>query len=65
MWKLDFLWKRKFEVERDEVETMGSLNKVLLENILPAHVARHFMHHHRNEVNNNNQHCMGLTLGTV
>ena len=30
-------------MERDEVETMGSLNKILLENILPAHVADHFL----------------------
>ncbi|CAH1779521.1 unnamed protein product [Owenia fusiformis] len=41
--RLDFLWKSRFKVEQEEVETMGSLNKVLLENILPAHVAQHFM----------------------
>jgi adenylate cyclase 2 len=41
--KLDFIWRRKFSVEKEEVETMGSLNKVLLENILPAHVADHFL----------------------
>ena len=41
--RLDFIWKEKFKVERDEVETMGSLNKILLENILPAHVADHFL----------------------
>ena len=33
----------KFKVEREEGETMESLNKVLLENMLPAHVAQHFM----------------------
>ncbi|XP_071784971.1 adenylate cyclase type 2-like isoform X2 [Asterias amurensis] len=38
-----FLWQMKFKVEREEVETMESLNKVLLENMLPAHVAEHFM----------------------
>ncbi|XP_038050388.1 adenylate cyclase type 2-like isoform X2 [Patiria miniata] len=38
-----FLWQMKFKVEREEVETMESLNKVLLENMLPAHVAQHFM----------------------
>ncbi|XP_013380296.1 adenylate cyclase type 2-like [Lingula anatina] len=41
--RLDFLWKTKFKVEHEEVETMGSLTKVLLENILPAHVATHFL----------------------
>ena len=30
---------------------MGSLNKVLLENILPAHVAEHFLYSpHRHDV---------------
>ena len=41
--RLDFIWKEKFKMERDEIETMGSLNKILLENILPAHVADHFL----------------------
>lgn len=41
--RLDFIWKQKFKVEKEEVETMGSLNKILLENILPAHVADHFL----------------------
>ena len=49
--KLDFLWKSKFSVEKEEVETMGSLNKILLENILPAHVADHFLNTpHRRDV---------------
>ena len=41
-----FLWQMKFKVEREEVETMESLNKVLLENMLPAHVAKHFVKKH-------------------
>ncbi|XP_070575813.1 adenylate cyclase type 2-like isoform X2 [Ptychodera flava] len=41
--RLDFLWQSKFGVEREEVETMESLNKVLLENVLPKHVAEHFL----------------------
>lgn len=41
--RLDFLWKTKFQSEQEEVETMGSVNKILLENILPAHVAAHFL----------------------
>ncbi|XP_077982384.1 adenylate cyclase type 2-like [Glandiceps talaboti] len=41
--RLDFLWQSKFGVEKEEVETMESLNKVLLENVLPKHVAEHFL----------------------
>ncbi|XP_074605717.1 adenylate cyclase type 2-like [Brevipalpus obovatus] len=40
----DFLWRSKLKVEQEEVETMGGINKILLENILPAHVAHHFLH---------------------
>jgi len=49
--KLDFIWRRKFGVEKENVETMASVNKVLLENILPAHVADYFLSSpHRQEV---------------
>ncbi|XP_033219941.1 adenylate cyclase type 2 isoform X2 [Belonocnema kinseyi] len=41
--RTDFLWKNKLKVEQDEVETMRGINKILLENILPAHVAHHFL----------------------
>ncbi|XP_031784566.1 adenylate cyclase type 2 isoform X2 [Nasonia vitripennis] len=41
--RTDFLWKNKLKVEQDEVETMRGINKILLENILPAHVAGHFL----------------------
>ncbi|XP_051038596.1 adenylate cyclase type 2 isoform X2 [Phodopus roborovskii] len=41
--RLDFLWKSKFQKEREEIETMENLNRVLLENVLPAHVAEHFL----------------------
>ncbi|XP_047585416.1 adenylate cyclase type 2 [Lutra lutra] len=41
--RLDFLWKNKFNKEREEIETMENLNRVLLENVLPAHVAEHFL----------------------
>uniref|UniRef100_A0A8C0G5D4 Adenylate cyclase type 2 n=1 Tax=Chelonoidis abingdonii TaxID=106734 RepID=A0A8C0G5D4_CHEAB len=41
--ELDFLWKNKFKKEREEIETMENLNRVLLENVLPAHVAEHFL----------------------
>ncbi|XP_004698478.2 adenylate cyclase type 2, partial [Echinops telfairi] len=41
--RLDYLWKNKFKKEREEIETMENLNRVLLENVLPAHVAEHFL----------------------
>ncbi|XP_013134546.1 PREDICTED: adenylate cyclase type 2-like isoform X1 [Papilio polytes] len=41
--RTDFLWKDKLKVEQEEVETMRGINKILLENILPAHVAEHFL----------------------
>ncbi|XP_044298783.1 adenylate cyclase type 2 isoform X1 [Varanus komodoensis] len=41
--RLDFLWKNKFKKEREEIETMENLNRLLLENVLPAHVAEHFL----------------------
>ncbi|XP_012533479.1 adenylate cyclase type 2 isoform X2 [Monomorium pharaonis] len=41
--RMDSLWKSKLRVEQDEVETMRGINKILLENILPAHVADHFL----------------------
>ena len=43
MSRTDFLWKKKLKVEQEEVETMRGINKILLENILPAHVADHFL----------------------
>ncbi|KAK2145293.1 hypothetical protein LSH36_690g04060 [Paralvinella palmiformis] len=48
--KIAFVWRTKFVSEREETETTGSLNKVLLENILPAHVAEHYLYSpHRQE----------------
>ncbi|XP_038662618.1 adenylate cyclase type 7 isoform X2 [Scyliorhinus canicula] len=41
--RLDFLWKNKFKKEREEIETMENLNRLLLENVLPGHVAEHFI----------------------
>ncbi|XP_041095490.1 adenylate cyclase type 2-like isoform X1 [Polyodon spathula] len=45
--RLDFLWKRKFGQEHEEIETMENLNRVLLENMLPAHVASQFIGQNR------------------
>lgn len=35
-----------------QVETMRGINKILLENILPAHVAEHFLATRANQVPN-------------
>lgn len=48
--RTDYLWKNKLKVEQDEVETMRGINKILLENILPAHVAHHFLSIRSNQV---------------
>ncbi|KAJ8664839.1 hypothetical protein QAD02_006501 [Eretmocerus hayati] len=47
--RTDFLWRNKLKVEQDEVETMRGINKILLENILPAHVADHFLEARENQ----------------
>jgi hypothetical protein len=44
------LWKKKFKKEHEEVETMENVNRLLLENVLPAHVAAHFIGDKLNEV---------------
>ncbi|XP_030060210.1 adenylate cyclase type 7 isoform X1 [Microcaecilia unicolor] len=41
--RLDFLWKKKFKKEDEEIETMEDLNRLLLQNVLPAHVAAYFI----------------------
>ncbi|XP_054152430.1 adenylate cyclase type 2-like [Oppia nitens] len=38
-----FLWRARLRVEQQEVETTGGVNRLLLENILPQHVAQHFL----------------------
>uniref|UniRef100_A0A674BE94 Adenylate cyclase type 7 n=1 Tax=Salmo trutta TaxID=8032 RepID=A0A674BE94_SALTR len=39
----DFLLKNKNRTEQDEIETRENLNRLLLENVLPAHVAALFV----------------------
>ncbi|XP_008570523.1 PREDICTED: adenylate cyclase type 4 isoform X2 [Galeopterus variegatus] len=45
--RLDFLWKKKLRKEREETETMENLTRLLLENVLPAHVAPQFIGQNR------------------
>lgn len=47
----DFLLKYKNRTEQDEIETRENLNRLLLENVLPAHVAALFVgENKKNEV---------------
>uniref|UniRef100_A0A7N8XVW2 adenylate cyclase n=1 Tax=Mastacembelus armatus TaxID=205130 RepID=A0A7N8XVW2_9TELE len=41
--RVDFLLQRCFKTEREEMETMENVNKLLLQNVLPLHVASSFM----------------------
>uniref|UniRef100_A0A672G4L2 adenylate cyclase n=1 Tax=Salarias fasciatus TaxID=181472 RepID=A0A672G4L2_SALFA len=41
--RVDFLLERCFHWEREEMETMENVNKLLLQNVLPHHVASFFM----------------------
>uniref|UniRef100_A0A3B5AED5 adenylate cyclase n=1 Tax=Stegastes partitus TaxID=144197 RepID=A0A3B5AED5_9TELE len=41
--RVDFLLERCFRTEREEMETMENVNKLLLQNVLPHHVASFFM----------------------
>ncbi|XP_030650003.1 adenylate cyclase type 7 [Chanos chanos] len=42
-WRQDFWLKNKNQTEQDEIETRENLNRLLLENVLPAHVATLFV----------------------
>lgn len=41
--RVDFLLDRCFQTEREEMETMENVNKLLLQNVLPLHVASFFI----------------------
>ena len=41
--RMEWLWRERLKGEEEGVDTMQGINKVLLENLLPAHVARHFI----------------------
>lgn len=61
--RLDCLQKNKFKKEHESFETMENVNRLLLENVLPAHVAAHFIGDNKlNEVQRNKDDCIGLGL---
>ncbi|XP_069698199.1 adenylate cyclase type 2-like isoform X2 [Periplaneta americana] len=45
--RLDYKWKRQLSKEQDESSTMHMINKMLLQNILPIHVADWFLNTNR------------------
>ncbi|XP_022914223.2 adenylate cyclase type 2-like isoform X2 [Onthophagus taurus] len=64
--RTDFLWKAKLKVEQDEVETMRGINKILLENILPAHVAERFLTaRNTQELYHERYSCIGVMFASI
>ncbi|KAK3584553.1 hypothetical protein CHS0354_030558 [Potamilus streckersoni] len=41
--RLDFMWRQQCENEKEEVKVTAELNKMLLQNILPTHVADFYL----------------------
>ncbi|XP_023347771.1 adenylate cyclase type 2 [Eurytemora carolleeae] len=41
--RMEWMWRETLRGEEEEVETMQGINRVLLENLLPAHVASHYL----------------------
>ena len=46
--RLDFLWKQQAERELADMQETRQNNTQLLKNILPDHVAKHFLSNERN-----------------
>lgn len=64
--RTDFLWKAKLKEEQEEVETMRGINKILLENILPAHVAQHFLRKERtDELYHESYSCVAVMFASI
>ncbi|SPP87107.1 adenylate cyclase type 6 [Drosophila guanche] len=42
-YRLDFIWKLQATEEKEDMEHLQAYNRKLLENILPVHVAEHFL----------------------
>jgi hypothetical protein len=51
MCRLDLLWTVKFQNEKHEVETVSTISRLLLENILPKHVAEIIIKENMSQVN--------------
>ena len=51
MSRLDLLWTIKLQNEKHEVETVSTISRLLLENILPKHVAEIIIKENMSQVN--------------
>ncbi|XP_039764165.1 adenylate cyclase type 5-like isoform X2 [Pararge aegeria] len=47
-YRLDFIWKLQAQEEKEDMEHLEAYNKKLLGNILPEHVAQHFLRNDKN-----------------
>ncbi|XP_033754490.1 adenylate cyclase type 2-like isoform X1 [Pecten maximus] len=47
--RLDFLWRRQFNEDTENVKVTAEVNKQLLQNILPQHVADYFIRSNRKD----------------
>ncbi|XP_022913545.2 adenylate cyclase type 5 isoform X1 [Onthophagus taurus] len=47
-YRLDFVWKLQATEEKEDMEHLEAYNRKLLDNILPAHVAEHFLNSDKN-----------------
>ena len=43
LFRIEWVWRERLKAEEEEVETMQGINRILLENLLPAHVAQHYL----------------------
>ncbi|KAK5646083.1 hypothetical protein RI129_004547 [Pyrocoelia pectoralis] len=48
-YRLDFVWKLQATEEKEDMENLEAYNKKLLGNILPVHVAEHFLNSDNND----------------
>ncbi|XP_031344444.1 adenylate cyclase type 6-like isoform X2 [Photinus pyralis] len=48
-YRLDFVWKLQATEEKEDMENLEAYNKKLLANILPVHVAEHFLNSDNND----------------
>lgn len=48
--RLDFLWRLQAQQEVEDMRELREHNECLLHNILPVHVARHFLDRSKNDV---------------
>jgi len=53
-YRLDFLWKLQATEEKEEMEHLKAYNQKLLANILPEHVAAHFLSTVNSDVSSKN-----------